>query len=118
MGIGLGPRVKAARKRKAIDLNTMAERLHISPQELADIEDGNEMPLLDWQLVKAIRLAVLLDTNLSTLLGEEVLTYDEWALVLSGLVEYSANKPGLQMEDSIYLLIEKVKLISSLQKET
>lgn len=117
MGIGLGPRVKAARKRKDISLDVLAQDIHISTQELAEIEDGNELPLLDWQLIKAIRLAVALEVNLSVLLGEEVLSYDEWALVLSALVEYSANKPGLHMENSISELIDKVKRFSSLQKE-
>ena len=45
----------------------------------------------------------------SQLLGEPILSYDEWALVWSALIEYSAHRPGLNMKSDMKDLIMKVR---------
>ena len=42
-------------------------------------------------------------------MGETILDYDEWALIWSALIEYSANQPGLTMKTDMKALIQKVR---------
>jgi transcriptional regulator with XRE-family HTH domain len=104
----ISSRIAEARAHQRLSLEQVAEKAQISVEELAALE-ANEGDFSEWPLTKATRLAEALDLNLSTLLGETFLHYDEWALIWSALIEYSANRPGLKMKADMKALIEKVK---------
>ena len=113
MSIGVAERLRSARLRKGLTLEELAEKAHIDVQELRELEAGNDLRFLNWPVVVAIRLALILDLHLSSVLGEEVLTYNEWALALASLIEYAANRPGLHMDEQTADLINKVKRLTT-----
>jgi hypothetical protein len=98
-----------ARKRKGLELDELARVAQLSVAELQDLESGNTGQLFEWPVLKVKHLAEALDLNLSNLLGETILSYGEWALIWSALIEYSANRPGLNMKMDMKELIEKVR---------
>ncbi|PKL76664.1 MAG: hypothetical protein CVV27_09115 [Candidatus Melainabacteria bacterium HGW-Melainabacteria-1] len=105
----VGTHVSEARQHKGLSLEALAEASHLSVAELRELEAGNAAQLLEWPVIKVKNLARSLDLNLSQLLGETILGYDEWALVWSALIEYSAHRPGLNMENDMKDLIMKVR---------
>lgn len=98
-----------ARQRKHMSLEDLSKHSQLTLAELQDLEAGHTSQLFEWPVLKVKRLAEALDLNLSNLLGEPILTYDEWALIWSALIEYSANRPGLNMKMDMKELIEKVR---------
>jgi transcriptional regulator with XRE-family HTH domain len=98
-----------ARKQKGLQLEEVAQAAQLTVAELQDLESGNTSQLFEWPVVKVKHLAEALDLNLSNLLGETILSYDEWALIWSALIEYSANRPGLNMKMDMKELIGKVR---------
>lgn len=108
MGDEILKHITESRQRKQMSLEELASRSQLSLTELQDLEAGNTHQLFEWPLLKVKRLAEALDLNLSNLLGENILTYDEWALIWSALIEYSANRPGLNMKADMKELIQKV----------
>lgn len=108
MGIGAGERIKRARKVKNFTVEDVAKSINISVEELERIENGDDLCILNWTIVQGIRLAVLLGLRLSEVIGEEVFSFEELALILTSLIEYSSNKKGLHMEEDIALLVKKV----------
>lgn len=105
----LATQVIEARQSKAISLEELAASAEISLSELSSIEEGNADQLLEWSLLKVQKLADALEIPIAQLLGEPILNYDEWALVWSALIEYSANRPGLNMKADMKDLIMKVR---------
>ena len=101
--------ITESRKEQNLSLETLAIQSGIGYSELAAIEQGDVNVLYDWPMAKIKRLADALDISFSRLLGETILDYDEWALIWSALIEYSANQPGLQMKTDMKALIEKVR---------
>jgi hypothetical protein len=98
-----------ARARKQLSLEELATQAQLSLSELQDLEAGHTLQLFEWPVIKVKHLAEALDLNLSNLLGEAILSYDEWALIWSALIEYSAYQPGLEMKTDMKALIEKVQ---------
>ncbi|PIQ22993.1 hypothetical protein COW36_01780 [bacterium (Candidatus Blackallbacteria) CG17_big_fil_post_rev_8_21_14_2_50_48_46] len=98
-----------ARKRKGLSLEDLSAKAQLTLSELQDLENGHTSQLFEWPVIKVKHLAEALDLNLSNLLGETILSYDEWALIWSALIEYSANRPGLNMKMDMKELIEKVR---------
>lgn len=101
--------VSEARAHKALSLEALAEAAQLSVAELTELEAGNAEQIMEWPVIKVKRLAEALDLNFSQLLGEPILSYDEWALVWSALIEYSAHRPGLNMKSDMKDLIMKVR---------
>lgn len=101
--------VSDARRHKGLALEQLADAARIEADELRELEAGNSAQMLEWSVVKVKRLAEALDLNVSMLLGEQLLSYDEWALVWSALIEYSAHRPGLNMKADMKDLIMKVR---------
>lgn len=98
-----------ARETQELSLETLAERSGIPINELKTIESGNVEALYDWPVKKIEHLAQALNLSFSRLMGETILDYDEWALIWSALIEYSANQPGLTMKTDMKALIQKVR---------
>lgn len=101
--------VSEARQHKGLSLEELAEAARLSTTELTELEAGNSEQMLEWSVIKVKRLAEALDLNFSMMLGEQLLSYDEWALVWSALIEYSAHRPGLNMKADMKDLIMKVR---------
>ena len=98
-----------SRETQELSLETLAERSGIPINELKTIESGNVEALYDWPVKKIEHLAQALNLSFSRLMGETILDYDEWALIWSALIEYSANQPGLTMKTDMKALIQKVR---------
>lgn len=98
-----------AREAQGLTLETLAIQAGIGFQELKAIESGDVDALYNWPMEKIERLAQALDLSFSRLMGETILDYDEWALIWSALIEYSANQPGLTMKTDMKALIQKVR---------
>ncbi len=105
----IATQVSQARQHKGLSLEALAETAQLNVSELTELEAGNANQLLEWPVIKIKRLAEALDISLSQLMGETILDYDEWALVWSALIEYSANRPGLNMKADMKDLIMKVR---------
>lgn len=101
--------VSEARQHKDLSLEQLADHAHIDASELRELEAGHTHQIFEWPVVKVKRLADALDLNVSLLLGEQLMSYDEWALVWSALIEYSAQRPGLKMKTDMKELILKVR---------
>ena len=101
--------VSDARQHKGLSPEQLADAARIELAELRELEGGHSGQMLEWSVVKVKRLAEALDLNVSMLLGEQLLSYDEWALVWSALIEYSAHRPGLNMKADMKDLIMKVR---------
>lgn len=105
----IGAQIIEARETQELSLETLAERSGIPINELKTIESGNVEALYDWPVKKIEHLAQALNLSFSRLMGETILDYDEWALIWSALIEYSANQPGLTMKTDMKALIQKVR---------
>ncbi|HEY9838825.1 MAG TPA: hypothetical protein V6D23_00115 [Candidatus Obscuribacterales bacterium] len=101
--------VSEARQHKGLSLEALAETAQLSVTEIGELEAGNANQVLEWPVIKVKRLADALDLNLALLVGDQLLNYDEWALVWSALIEYSAHRPGLNMKADMKDLIMKVR---------
>ncbi len=101
--------IAESREAQNLSLETLAIKSGIGHAELEAIEGGDVNVLYDWPMSKIQRLAEALDLPFSRLLGETILDYDEWALIWSALIEYSANQPGLTMKTDMKALIQKVR---------
>ncbi len=101
--------IAEAREAQGLSLEVIAERAGIALPELEAIESGDTVGLSHWPMEKIERLAQALNLSFSRLLGETILDYDEWALIWSALIEYSANQPGLTMKTDMKALIQKVR---------
>lgn len=101
--------IAEARETQGLSLETVADRAGIALHELQAIESGDTQELSRWPMEKIERLAQALNLSFSRLLGETILDYDEWALIWSALIEYSANQPGLTMKTDMKALIQKVR---------
>jgi transcriptional regulator with XRE-family HTH domain len=105
----IATQVSEARQHKGLSLETLAEVAQLSTAELIELEAGNADQILEWPVLKVKKLADALEISLSQLMGERILAYDQWALVWSALIEYSANRPGLNMKADMKDLIMKVR---------
>lgn len=105
----IATQVSDARQHKGLSLETLADAAQLSIPELIELESGNAEQMLEWPVIKLKKLADALDISVSQLMGERILGYDEWALVWSALIEYSANRPGLNMKADMKDLIMKVR---------
>lgn len=105
----ISTQISDAREHKGLSLEALAETAQLNLAELTELESGNSAQMLEWPVIKIKRLAEALDISLSQLMGETILDYDEWALVWSALIEYSANRPGLNMKADMKDLIMKVR---------
>lgn len=105
----IATQISEAREHKGLSLEALAETAQLDLAELTELESGNSAQMLEWPVIKIKRLAEALDISLSQLMGETILDYDEWALVWSALIEYSANRPGLNMKADMKDLIMKVR---------
>lgn len=101
--------IAEARENQGLSLEVVADRAGIALHELQAIESGDTQELSRWPMEKIERLAQALNLSFSRLLGETILDYDEWALIWSALIEYSANQPGLTMKTDMKALIQKVR---------
>lgn len=104
----IATQVAEARQHKAMSLELLSDLSQVSVADLQALESGQSEQVLNWSIDKVSRLAHALNLNISQLLGEPMLSYDEWALVWSALIEYSANRPGLNMKTDMKDLIQKV----------
>lgn len=98
-----------ARQEQSLSLETLALQADISLEELQAVEAGHVDVMYGWPVEKIKRLADGLHISFSRLLGETILDYDEWALIWSALIEYSAHQPGLTMKTDMKALIQKVR---------
>lgn len=101
--------VVEARHKQDMSQAELASRTDIPDEELQYLESGHYEQMLAWPVLKLKRLAEILDLSMSSILGEQILNYEEWALVWSALIEYSANQPGLTMNADMKHLIDKVQ---------
>lgn len=101
--------VSEARTKQGLTQSELANQTEITESEVHSLEAGAYEQMLEWPVLKLKRLAEALHLSMSSLLGEQILTYDEWALVWSALIEYSANQPGLNMKADMKDLIGKVQ---------
>lgn len=98
-----------ARQEQALSLENLALQADISLEELQAVEAGDVDVMYGWPVEKIKRLADGLHISFSRLLGETILDYEEWALIWSALIEYSAHQPGLAMKTDMKALIQKVR---------
>lgn len=105
----LAKQVTLSRQHKGWSTSELAEAARLSVAEVEALEAGAYEQLYEWTVMKVQQLADALDLNMSQMLGEPILNYDEWALVWSALIEYSANRPGLNMKTDMKDLILKVR---------
>lgn len=105
----LAKQVTESRLNKGWSVAELAEAARLSLAEVEALEAGEYQHLYEWTVLKVQQLADALDLNMSQMLGEPILGYDEWALVWSALIEYSANRPGLNMKTDMKELILKVR---------
>lgn len=105
----IAKQVVSARHGRDLSLSALSDLAQISETELQALESGDGEQILEWSVSKIKRLAEALDINLSRLMGESILDYGEWALIWSALIEYSANRPGLEMKTDMKDLILKVQ---------
>lgn len=97
------------RQEQGLSLEALALQADISLEELQAVEAGDLNVMSTWPLEKIKRLADGLHISFSRLFGETILDYDEWALIWSALIEYSAHQPGLAMKTDMKALIQKVR---------
>lgn len=105
----LAKQVTLSREHKGWTTAQLAEAARIPLAEVEALEAGAYEQLYEWTVMKVQHLADALGLNMSQMLGEPILTYDEWALVWSALIEYSANRPGLNMKTDMKDLVLKVR---------
>jgi len=105
----ISKQVAESRQDKGWSVEELATAARLSLAEVEALEAGNTEQLYEWTVLKVQHLADALNLNMSQLLGEPILSYDEWALVWSALIEYSANRPGLNMKTDMKDLILKVR---------
>lgn len=108
MQIGAGARIKTAREKKELTLEDLAIKLDIPVKELEAIEDGKDIHILQWKIVTAMRLAVILDLYLYEIIGEQALNDEEIALLLSAITNLSETHPGLKMDANFIKLLRKL----------
>lgn len=97
------------RQEQGLTLESLALQTDIALEELQAVESGDVSVMYTWPVAKIQRLADGLHVSFSRLLGETILDYDEWALIWSALIEYSAHQPGLAMKTDMKALIQKVR---------
>lgn len=98
-----------ARQAKNLSLSDLASSTQIAEDQLASLEQGHLEIVYEWPVSKLKCLADTLNIKISQILGETLLDYDEWALIWPALIEYSANRPGLDMQSDMKTLINKVR---------
>lgn len=98
-----------ARQVKNLSLSDLASQTQIAEEQLHSLEKGNLEVIYEWPVAKLKALADALNLKVSQILGETLLDYDEWALIWPALIEYSANRPGLDMQSDMKTLIDKVR---------
>ncbi len=98
-----------ARQAKDLSLSALASSTQIAEDQLLSLENGNLEVVYEWPVSQLKKLADTLDVKVSQILGETLLDYDEWALIWPALIEYSANRPGLDMKNDMKTLIDKVR---------
>jgi len=101
--------LRIARVNKNLSLSDLAAQTQIAEDKLQSLEAGNLEAVYEWPVSKLKEVADLLDLKISQILGETLLDYDEWALIWPALIEYSANRPGLDMQSDMKTLIDKVR---------
>jgi transcriptional regulator with XRE-family HTH domain len=97
------------RQEQGLSMEALALQAGITLEELQAVESGDVSVMYTWPVEKIKRLADGLHISFSRLLGETILDYDEWALIWSALIEYSAHQPGLTMKTDMKALIQKVR---------
>lgn len=60
-----GERIEAARKKKGLTQEELAERVNVSQSMINHIENGNKKPSLETAVALAIELGVTLDSLIS-----------------------------------------------------
>lgn len=108
--------IHSARVAQSLSVEELAQKIGVQAQEIETLEAGELVALNEWTVARLRHFAEILQVNISQLVGDPVLHYDEWALVLSALVQYSAQRPGLAMETDMVDLIKKVRSFTPNQK--
>ena len=108
MQIGAGPRIKKARENKDWTIQELSSKTKVSEEELTLIESGEDMGILNWKVITAIRLANTLDLNLSEVIGEKAFSEEEVGILLNAGIMVSEAHPGLKMDPTFLSLIRKL----------